>query len=654
MILYTDEEKKIYVEDKPLGSGGEGVIYAIKPSSEIEDTDKFLVKVYKVGNANRQKLELLRNVLRDTMDSISFPFEILYDRDYKCRGYLMHRFSGVSLHETVFIPKLVKMSGWNRVDLALLAKRILKLFVDLHSVGILMGDINPFNILVNQQNLKPYFIDVDSYQTFDAPCPVYTEEFLSPRLTEMGVSSGAFFREMEDEYYAISVLLFKIFLISKNPYARSGEGSLQAHIIQRNFVFPRGYDNNQNMPRGPWQRIWYNMPERMRTAFYEAFHDGIYLKPVEWLDIVEDYEKGLREGTYPKEIFPNDEKIGLGSHLLSTNHLRVGKKKELVQFINHIEGTAEDNPNYALVEFGTDSIKCFEYRYKNKARMEVIRSSHFDCVDENGMMNLETFRMKLDAVMHKWVKWKKVIESYKPPYNYIYAYGGALLRNLVNREEVIAVLYEKLGITFGLHEVEDEINLLAEYAGKSRKNWNPMVTIDVSGAAALYCRFGKGKVNGYIHEYDKLGSKLLVGYFFSTSSVDTRLDTKLYEHDLAVEEKIRRMNTRQNSCQIMAFGIIQDIRGKESKNNMPETWSLSDLKEYRDNLTEDLTCNRQLVKQLYKEIYESDSRLLARKLELRLAIMVYIKLMEQVQADSLLVMPMSSGELRLKRIMKEF
>ncbi|MBR5205209.1 MAG: hypothetical protein IKW32_08400 [Bacteroidaceae bacterium] len=650
MTLYTEQQKKVYITDKPLGSGGEGAVYALDPRSEIPDTDKLVAKIYEGCFGKRLKLEYLQTVLADTVRHISFPYELLYDKNGKCKGFVMKRVTGVSLYETAFIPKLVKILGWNRVDLTILARRILERFIELHQVGVLMGDINPFNILVDQEKLLPYFIDVDSYQTYNEPCTVYTEEFLSPRLTEIVGGSEAFLRDMEDEYYAITVLLFKIFLVGKNPYARSGDGSLQAHIKQRDFVFPRGYDNNQNMPRGPWQRIWYNMPERMRSAFYEAFHDGIYRKPAEWRDIVIDYENGLREGTYPMVIFPKGENVGLGKHLLSMNFLKVGNNNKLRKFYNDRGCIGNQKKNYAVVEFGTNSIRCFENRTNARAGLFIVPTRHFLCVDENGMMDITQLERKLDEQKDRWSLWNNYIGGIRPAVNSIHAFGGSLLRNLTNREEVLALLERKLGITFGIYEMEEEVKMLADYANKYRNMNHSMMMLDVSGAAMLYCYQKQEKTKGFSHEYDKLGSKLLIGWFFSTSSEDTRLETKLHEHDLAVEEKINKIRTRENGSMIMAFGVIREIR-KEKYKQEPEKWSLVKLKEYCNKLTEDLTCNRQLVNQIYNEFYHSD--MLARKFELRLSLTVYIKLMEKVKADSLLIMPVGTGEVCMKKQMKQ-
>ena len=113
-------------------------------------------------------------------------------------------------------------------------------------------------------------------------------------------------RTPEDERYAVAVLLFKMMLIGKNPYARSDGKTLEEYIAERDFVFPLGYEEAELMPKGPWQLIWFNMPQSLRKAFYDAFRNDIYPKTEEWIPLIEEYITLLSAGRYPADIFPAD------------------------------------------------------------------------------------------------------------------------------------------------------------------------------------------------------------------------------------------------------------------------------------------------------------------------------------------------------------
>jgi DNA-binding helix-hairpin-helix protein with protein kinase domain len=56
----------------------------------------------------------------------------------------------------------------------------------LHENDIIIGDINPFNILIKDDKTV-YFVDVDSYQVDNYPCPVGTVHFTAPRNTKCGL-----------------------------------------------------------------------------------------------------------------------------------------------------------------------------------------------------------------------------------------------------------------------------------------------------------------------------------------------------------------------------------------------------------------------------------------------------------------------------------
>ena len=124
----------------------------------------------------------------------------------------MDKASGRSLQLSVFQPQLFKslFPNWTKIELTRLALTILKKIGLLHDHNILVGDLNPFNINVVNQN-EIYFLDTDSFQIDNYPCPVGTIDFTAPEI--QGVNFTSFLRKKEHEYYAIATLLFMIFSI---------------------------------------------------------------------------------------------------------------------------------------------------------------------------------------------------------------------------------------------------------------------------------------------------------------------------------------------------------------------------------------------------------------------------------------------------------
>lgn len=145
---------------KKLGSGGEGVVFET-------DQGNFLCKVYHpnrltVGAQKKIELMTTRKVANTT---ICWPLEPVSDGQGVFRGFLMPRALGEPLGHGLFIPTvwLKKHPSWTRRESVRLAIRVLECIDYLHRMRVILGDINPMNILV-QDEKTIYFVDCDSFQ----------------------------------------------------------------------------------------------------------------------------------------------------------------------------------------------------------------------------------------------------------------------------------------------------------------------------------------------------------------------------------------------------------------------------------------------------------------------------------------------------------
>src|SRR5262245_15100536 len=113
-------------------------------------------------------------VTRSVPDTtICWPKKPVFDGSGLFRGFLMPRADGKTLGQGLFQPMcwLRQHPNWTRRESVRLAITILEKIALLHRMGVLIGDINPLNILVRDQN-SVYFVDCDSYQVEGFPCPV--------------------------------------------------------------------------------------------------------------------------------------------------------------------------------------------------------------------------------------------------------------------------------------------------------------------------------------------------------------------------------------------------------------------------------------------------------------------------------------------------
>ena len=198
----------------------------------------------------------------------------------------MDKASGRSLQLSVFQPQLFKslFPNWTKIELTRLALTILKKIGLLHDHNILVGDLNPFNINVVNQN-EIYFLDTDSFQIDNYPCPVGTIDFTAPEI--QGVNFTSFLRKKEHEYDAVATLLVMLYSPGKHPYSRSGGGEKQENIKNHDFVFPLGDEDEQATPKGQWEAILYSLPYEIRKSFYNVFKNGERYPVAYWVKLLE-------------------------------------------------------------------------------------------------------------------------------------------------------------------------------------------------------------------------------------------------------------------------------------------------------------------------------------------------------------------------------
>ena len=176
-----------------------------------------------------------------------------------------------------------------------------------------MGDINPQNIQVVSPT-EVYFVDADSYQIEDFPCPVGTVYFTAPEI--QGKEFKGYLRTIGNENFAVATLLFMLMLPGKAPYAHVGGGSPMDNIKEMNFPYPFK-EYTEDTPPGFWRFCWSHLPFKLKEAFYKTFMKGeeystenTRLGVDKWIELFGEYEYLLSKGIFQKQddmandIFP--------------------------------------------------------------------------------------------------------------------------------------------------------------------------------------------------------------------------------------------------------------------------------------------------------------------------------------------------------------
>lgn len=660
--LFTEDKKQIFLanpitnEKGVKGEGGEGTVYLLSPASNIPNCNQYVAKIYKnAGNlpiwheSKLKRLVQIGNNPDQELKGICFPKHILYrkkGKKYQCVGFLMRCHKGDVLGQSILAPNVIKNNKeWTRVELAQLAVIILNRFISLHKSGILMADINPGNIIIDGIN-APFFIDVDSFQVEDYPCPVCRIEFISQRLVNE-IGNANVIRNMDDEFYAIAVLLFMIFLVGKHPYTRRGKGSVERNLRDRNFIYPVGYDDDTNIPRGPYQRIWYNLPLTMRQAFYDVFHDGKTISPSTWRNIILQYQEALNKNRYPREIFPESEKPKASGVCLELSpQSSILPDDEMYRTFETVLCDGHQKPNFVFLEFGTNSFRAYESRGKgilSKARN--IKTNHFNYVNKAGVMDTN---LLIKALMqsNNLPSWESYFRAFSPKYNRIVVFGGSLLRNLSNRDKVIEEFKRSTGFNIGVLTLEEELDMLMKacdkFFGKNLKK--NILLVDVGGCTTcLSLRLQNNTIHS--KEYFNIGRLVLQNRFFNKAFSDSRLLTMFEDHDKIISEQfVNYAIEGVSNLTLVGIGVIKRLPLVIPSLKGKPCFNLGELETAIDSLTEELAVNRTLTSDLYDDIVHSSGESLAVKTDLRLCLPVYIDLMKHLDINEISIFPQSIGE----------
>lgn len=303
-LIYTNASctGPIRLESR-LGGGGEGTVYATNTN--------YVAKVYKAECCTAYRREKILKLVeaRLAYEGICFPVTALYNEYGEFVGYLMQKAQGEMLRHSVMMKgrMMTLFPDWNKADVVQLCITILYKIKYIHDNGLLLGDINPQNILVKSP-LEVYFVDTDSYQVNDLPCPVGVPTYTAPELIQMQKdgkyqSYSELLRTKANENFAVATLLFMILMPGRNPYAHAGGGSPVDNILTMHFPYALGEKRSDRTPGGAWRFIWSHLPYRVKETFHQTFtkQEGKSdynmkerLSVYRWIMVMIDYREKLQ------------------------------------------------------------------------------------------------------------------------------------------------------------------------------------------------------------------------------------------------------------------------------------------------------------------------------------------------------------------------
>lgn len=273
-----------------LGEGGEGHVYEVSGHADL------VAKIFHADHRtlHRQAKVTLLMARGLDRDGIAFPSSVITNMSGEFVGYAMSRAEGKEFQSTLMRPKrfVETYPNWTKADLVDVCISFLEKVAYLHSLNILLGDINPKNLMVEAKK-SVWIIDADSWQLEGYPCPVGTAMFTAPTLKGDYADN---LRTMEEELFAVATMLFMVLITGQFPYNRVGTDlDIPQLIGEGKFAFQFQGRSDQDQPDGKWKYMWSHLPFKVKKLFWHTFHrdgDRYTRRPTatEWLAVFRDYK----------------------------------------------------------------------------------------------------------------------------------------------------------------------------------------------------------------------------------------------------------------------------------------------------------------------------------------------------------------------------
>jgi len=300
-----------YTTLREIGRGGEGQVY------EIVNKPTYVLKLYSESPSPKRiaKLRLMASIFSNQIDQYTaWPKDIIVNKQGQVCGFVMKKLTKyVPLHN-LFSPmdrkRLFPDKGYN--FLVHVARNLAVAFHSLHSEGIIVGDVNEGNILVNGQGMIA-FIDCDSFQLKDGNkyhyCEVGVPRYTAPELLAKSSFENVI-RTNNTDTFSMAVLLFQLLFLGRHPFAgkhNSTEDIDEEKAIKQHW-FAYSLNNKYQKLLPPNDSLpLKTVSTTLQDLFHEAFeHIEKRPLPAKWVTALDDFQREMVHCTVsPLHNYPN-------------------------------------------------------------------------------------------------------------------------------------------------------------------------------------------------------------------------------------------------------------------------------------------------------------------------------------------------------------
>lgn len=303
MASYFDASGRRLSLGPEINRGGEGAVFEL-----VGDTTR-IAKIYHkpAPPAKAEKLRAMTGLASpELIKFASWPLELLHNGNpSEIAGVVMPR---VSRHEeihTLYSPAQRK-NDYPDKDWAFLvhtARNCSVAFHAVHQKPLVIGDVNPGNLLVSQQGTV-FLIDCDSFQIALSNklflCEVGVKEFTPPELQQSKFTEVR--RTHNHDRFGLALMIFHLLFMGRHPYAGrfSGTGDMPIERAIKEYRFAFGANAARfQMSRPPQTLSVEQVAPEVTTLFERAFglgSDRADARPsaMEWYKTLGDLLDGLK------------------------------------------------------------------------------------------------------------------------------------------------------------------------------------------------------------------------------------------------------------------------------------------------------------------------------------------------------------------------
>jgi len=262
-IIYKGIETTLR-DSEFLTSGGQGDIYL---------KNGLIFKIYNTATSN-ETFEKLKELMILDKQNIIKPIDLVFDIKSRPIGYTMSYVDGAESLPLLFTSSFITR---NNIDLKMtkeLIKNMAETIEFIHGKDILLVDGNELNYLVDKKTFtKPYFLDVDSYQTKRFPATV-----IMPSIRDF--KSKTF--NKETDWYSFGVISFQLWT-GIHPYKGKHQSFKNIEercknnisVFNKDVSYPNSVRDFKNIPKGYLE--WYE----------NVFEKGMRIPPPSIDDVVQ-------------------------------------------------------------------------------------------------------------------------------------------------------------------------------------------------------------------------------------------------------------------------------------------------------------------------------------------------------------------------------